>query len=163
MTRVWESPQAPSASAANAMSATSVSFRARRSRRAGDRSPRKGGRTADDERRAMRDGRADMRGGSLPTGDCDAPAPPLPAHDDRPQAAHGLHVLALDPAPRAERLQQTIRECARLGLQGEAHACGSGGVASELVDPERAHAVVLAAAPDLDDAMRMLDLHEGHV
>jgi hypothetical protein len=67
------------------------------------------------------------------------------------------------PTPRAEGLEQTIGERLRLGLEREAHARGAAGVGGELVDPERAHAVALAAAADLDDAMGLLDLGEGDV
>src|SRR6202044_790239 len=99
----------------------------------------------------------------LSTGDRDALAPSLAALDDRAQSPHGLHVLALEPAPCPEGLEQAIGERMRLSLEREAHAGATTGVGGQLEDSKRADPVGLASAADLDDAMRGRNLGEGHV
>ena len=107
-----------------------------------------------------------MRRGSLSAGDRDAPAPPrsspssLAPLDDGAQAAHRAGVLALHPASARRGSQQPVGERRGDGLDVKLHARRAAGRGRELVDAERADAVVLAGAADLDDPVRALDLDE---
>src|SRR3984893_12711066 len=104
-----------------------------------------------------------MRRGSLSAGDGHAPPAAFAPLEDRAQPAHRARVLSPHPAPRAEPLHDPVRQRRRDGLQREPHPCGSGSGGCELVDAERANAVVLACADDLDDPVRAIDLDERDV
>jgi hypothetical protein len=83
--------------------------------------------------------------------------------EDRPQAAHRLGVLALDPSARAELLEELVAGLLGQRLDGEAHAGRTPRTHVELVDAKCANAVELAGAAALDDEARRLDLGKRHV
>ncbi len=116
-----------------------------------------------------------MRRGSLSAGDRDAPATApgpegrsalrsgLSALEDRPAAGAAPAVLAPQPArapsasiSRSSSVAGTVSSVKRTRVEPAA-------AGRQLVDAERADAVVLAGAPDLDDPVRALDLGERHV
>src|SRR4029077_14586896 len=104
-----------------------------------------------------------MRRGSLSGGDGHAVPAAFASLEDRSQPPHRARVLAFRPATRAKPLHHPVGERRRLRLEREAHARGPGRAGRELVDAERANAVVLASATGLDDAMGAIDLDERYV
>src|SRR4051794_13030045 len=82
--------------------------------------------------------------------------------EDRLETAHRLAEVALRPAA-GEALEEAIGGQLRLALEREAHVRAVAGGALELVDADRAVAVVLAHAADLDDAARALGLDDRGV
>src|SRR5213080_928929 len=69
--------------------------------------------------------------------------------EDRAQAAQRLGALALQPAAHAHRLDETVGERRRAGLDGQRDAGGVTRRLLELVDAAQPGAVVLAGAPGL--------------
>src|SRR5438067_5245835 len=104
-----------------------------------------------------------MRGASLTGGDRHAPPAALALLEDRAQPVQRVLVLAPHPAAGAEALEDAVREGGGDRLEREAHARGACRRGRQLVDAERADAVVLARAAHLDDAVGRLDLGERHI
>ena len=108
--------------------------------------------------------RLDMRRGSLSAGDGHAPPAALAALDDRAQPAHRARGSCA-AASAARRAPPCSRSASVAGTvcSVKLHARGPGRGGREVVDAERADAVVLAGAADLDDPVRALDLGERDV
>src|ERR687886_794557 len=78
------------------------------------------------------------------------------------QAAQGLAQVAPRPAA-VDALEEAVGRQLRLALEREAHVRAVAGGALELVDADRADAVVLAGAADHDDPPRPLGLDDRRV